>query len=137
MFAEKPRTNICYNFIGDTTSDYRYCIPEGLNVLSCGGSCLLNFNTKIISGNKTYYESLGGKVSSTFKAWGGSFGASVDYDHIEEYTESGRNVFTQSEAACCVYTADIDYFAHPKFDDGFILNVAELTEEYDPAIYRR
>ena len=77
------------------------------------------------------------KVSSTFSAFGGSFGASIGHTHIEENTEFGQNIFTESEASCCVYTAELYEFAHPPFHPNFIQGLNSLTEEYVPSIYRR
>ena len=41
---------------GSHTADYRYCTPDGLSILSCPGSCSINFHTKDIYGKHSYYR---------------------------------------------------------------------------------
>ena len=75
------------------------------------------------------------KKKTFFK--GGSFSASIGWGHVEDYTESALNIFTQSEAQCCVYTAEMFAFIRPKFHKNFIAGLGTLTEEYNPSVYRR
>jgi len=122
---------------GDTTPDYRYCTPDGLSILSCADSCSISFNTDVIYGTYSYYSKLSGSVGIGVSAGGGSFGASIGWGHIQSYTESGLNIFTQSEAQCCAYTADMYDFIMPPFHKNFIAGLGTLTEEYNPSVYRR
>ena len=101
------------------------------------GNCLFSFSTEKITGKKTYTEDLETKISTTFGAFGGKFGASVGYHHIEDNTEHYQNIFTETEASCCVYTAELYEFAHPKFHNNFIQGLNSLTEEYVTSIYYR
>ena len=80
---------------------------------------------------------LSGSVGIGVSAGGGSFGASIGWGHIQSYTESGLNIFTQSEAQCCAYTADMYDFIMPPFHKNFIAGLGTLTEEYHPSVYRR
>ena len=124
---------------GSTSQDTRYCIPEGMSVLSCRGSCLLDFSTTTIKSNKTYLENLAFKVGATgpTKMPNGSFGASFDYQHVTDNTASSLNVFTQSEASCCVYSATLYDYGHPQFHPNFLENLRNLTEDYNPTQYFR
>ena len=69
-------------------------------------------------------------------AFGAKFGASLDYNHIEEETEYNLNIFTQSEANCCAYTSDVQTFSHPDFTQNFINGLNFLSEDYEDWKYR-
>ena len=69
--------------------------------------------------------------------FGGSFGASTDYHHIEDSTEEGQNFFTQAEASCCVYIGEVFEYVYPPFHRNFLGGLSTLTDEYDEAVYRR
>ena len=123
---------------GQTTADTRYCTPDGLSMQPCSGNCLFKFDTNMIYGTYSYYKALGFKVGGSLgPIKGASFGGSIGFQHVEDYTESGYNMFTQSEATCCVYTASMYDFLRPKFHPNFIAGLATLTEEYVPYKYRR
>ena len=123
---------------GETTADYRYCTPDGMAMSTCRGNCRASFETKMIYGTYSYYKSLGFNVGGAVgPIKGASFGGSLDFGHVQEFTESGYNMFTQSEASCCVYTATMFDFLRPKFHPNFIAGLSTLTEEYVPYIYRR
>ena len=72
-------------------------------VLGCSGNCKLSFNTDVISGNYSYDEKLSGSVgigggsSVAGNKVNGSFGASIGWNHVNQMTEGGKNVFTMSE----------------------------------------
>ena len=68
---------------------------------------------------------------------GASFSASADYKHVEEETSSGENLFVQSEASCCAYTAKLHTFTPPPFHPNFLAALETLTEKYDAAVYRK
>ena len=68
---------------------------------------------------------------------GGQFGASLDYHHVENYTKSGLNIFTQSDVSCSVYTAEILEHANPSLTSDFIHDLNRLSDEYVGFIYRR
>ena len=57
----------------------RYCIPDGISVLSCVGNCDLTFQTDFIFGNYSYNENLSGKV-------GVGVGVSADILKVREYS---------------------------------------------------
>ena len=122
---------------GETSADNRYCTPDGLSVLSCDGNCAFSFNTEIIKGTHSYYNKLTTGAKFDVNAFGGAFGASQDYDHIQKYTNNGMNMFTQSEISCCVYTSELFTFTPPKFHRNFLGGLSTLTDSYDPYIYRR
>ena len=127
---------------GSASQDTRYCIPEGMSVLSCRGSCRLDFVTTNINSTKTYLKNLEHSIRVTGSwpaAWkvNGSFGASFDYHHIENNTALSQNIFTQSEASCCAYSATLYDYGHPKFHPNFIENLKNLTDDYNPSQYFR
>ena len=43
---------------GSTTQDQQHCIPEGMSVLSCGGTCVFDFSTTKMNSTKTYLDTL-------------------------------------------------------------------------------
>ena len=91
-------------YTGETTADGRYCSPDGLSILSCDGNCVFDFNTDIIYGTNSYYHKL--KIGVGLGI-GGAFSASAGYHKVEQYTESGLHMYTQTEIACCVYTTEM------------------------------
>jgi len=133
--------NAEYN--GDMTPDYRYCTPEGISLLSCSGNCALTFSTDFIYGTYSYHEDLSGKVgvgvgvSGAGNKVNGSFGASIGWNHVNDMTEKGANIFTMAEAKCCVYTSEMFEFLRPPLHKNFIAGLHTLTEEYNAAAYRR
>ena len=124
---------------GETTQDYRYCTPDGLSILDCKGSCDLNFQTDIIYGTYSYYRKLSGSVGvgGNFGLPNASFSASIGFNSIKQLTEGNMNILTQSEAKCCSYTSEMFEFMKPKFHKNFIAGLASLTQDYNPAVYRR
>ena len=120
---------------GDTTQDQQHCIPEGMSVLDCEGTCNMKFSTNIIKATRTYLETLEIFAEVVGPKVEGSFGASVDYKHVEVSTESSLNIFTQSETSCCVYSAFVKDFGHPQFDPAFVANLKALTDVFDPDLY--
>ena len=113
----------------------RWCVQS--NITNLLGNCLFSFSTEKITGIKTYTEDLETKISTTFGAFGGKFGASLGYYHIEHNTEHYQNIFTETEASCCAYTAELYEFAHPKFHNNFIQGLNSLTEDYISSVYYR
>ena len=99
----------------------------------------MNFKTDFIYGTYSYYDKISGSVGfgTGTAVKGGSFSASIGWGHIEDYTESGANIFTQSEAQCCVYTSEMFEFLRPPFHRNFIAGLGSLTEDYNPYVYRR
>ena len=67
--------------------------------------------------------------------WG--FGASIDYKHVNRSTALRKNIFTQSETSCCVYTALLKYSGHPQFDEDFVQTLNDLTDVFNPEQYFR
>ena len=64
-------------YIGSTTPDNLFCVPEGLSFESCDDSCQINFESRIILGRKAYSDALHVKVSEVGQQdVGGAFGAS-------------------------------------------------------------
>ena len=127
---------------GSASQDTRHCIPEGMSVLSCRGSCLLEFSTTRINSTKTYLKNLQNSVGVTGSwpakwAVNGSFAASFDYRRIENTTASSQYIFTLSEASCCAYSATLYDYGHPKFHHNFIDNLKNLTDDYNPSKYFR
>ena len=66
---------------------------------------------------------------------GGAFAASKDYQHVENYTKSGINIFTQSDVSCCVYTAEILKHPEPSITSELINDLRHLSDEYVTFIY--
>ena len=83
----------------------------------CNDSCQINFNSRLIEGPKSYFESLNKNyVGSANEGLlrdieGGAFGASKDYHHIENSTESGQNMFMQSDVSCCIYNTTVHFMS--------------------------
>ena len=125
------------NYEGGTTQDQEHCTPEGMSVLDCGGTCIFDFSTTIIKSTKTYLDTLEIYAGVTGKTKGGSFGASVDYKHVDTSTESSLNIFTQSETSCCVYSALLKDSGHPQFDADFVQTLNDLTDVFNPEQYFR
>jgi len=126
---------------GDMTPDYRYCTPEGISLLKCSGNCQLSFQTDFISGTYSYHEKMSGSVgvggsAGTGKV-NGSFGASIGWNHVNDMTTGGANLFTMSEIQCCVYISEMFEFLRPPFHPNFIAGLHTLTETYDEHSYRR
>jgi len=130
-------------YSGEMTPDYRYCTPDGISVLSCVGNCDLTFQTDFIFGNYSYNENLSGKVGVGVDVSGagnkvnGSFSASVGWHHVNEMTENSANMFTMSEAKCCVYSSEMFEFLRPPLHKNFIAGLRTLTEDYNFDTYRR
>jgi len=122
---------------GDMTPDYRYCTPDGISLLSCSGSCQLTFTTEFVFGTYSYHEDLSGSVGIGGGMNNASFSASVGWNHVNEMTEKSANMFTMSEAKCCVYLSEMFEFLRPPLHKNFIAGLHSLTEEYNEAAYRR
>ena len=67
----------------------------------------------------------------------GSFGASIGWNHVNDMTTGGANLFTMSEIQCCVYISEMFEFLRPPFHPNFIAGLHTLTETYDEHSYRR
>ena len=48
--------------LNEVTGDNRYQKPDGIEIGSCGGTCLIDFETSTIHGEKSYQNSLDLKV---------------------------------------------------------------------------
>ena len=114
---------------GITTADGRYCIPEGMDIVACSG-CALSFGHEFFTGAKKYSEKLGFSLGFGANVGGGSFGASIDFQHVSEETSDYANIFIHSNAACCAYVAKSQKFAHPQFSNNFLGGLDYLPEEY-------
>ena len=125
------------SYEGSTTQDQEHCVPEGMSVLDCAGTCNFYFSTTIIRSTKTYNDTLQIYAGVTGKTPGGSFGASADFKHVNTSTESKKNIFTQSETSCCVYSALLKDAGHPQFDVDFLHMLNDLTDVFNPEQYFR
>lgn len=121
---------------GKKTEDQRYLIPDHTEVNMCQ-SCLLDWDSKIIAGAKSYHDSLEVEVSAKFSGWGASFSASADYKRIEEGSTFDKKVYTGSHATCKVYCADLEIFDPPSLTTNFIKGVTNyLPRNYSKEKYQ-
>jgi hypothetical protein len=63
------------------------------------------------------------------------FGASFDYRRIENETSAGGVVYMQTQAECCAYKAEVDYFSPPPLHQDFVNAVELAPTEYDSDYY--
>ena len=124
-------------YSGETTQDGLNCIPDGLDIRSCSKSCSYTFTSRYVAGTKSYHNSLGVYLGIQGSLGNASFGASIDYKHIEESTEKETSLFTQADASCCAYTGEIFEYTMPTFHRNFVGGLKSLTELYDEGVYRR
>jgi len=118
---------------GTLTADNRYCIPEGTGIIACN-NCKLDFQSDTFTGVKKYMDRLRYHVGIQF--WlGGTFGASLDYNHVHEETTNHTNIFVGLDTSCCAYTASIQKYAAPNFTQNFLNALQTLTDDYDENIY--
>merc|ERR1719186_522471 len=126
---------------GSKTPDRRYLQPDGTSVQDCTGACSLNFESKEMSGARSYQDSLSVKASVSVEGsdvvWSGKFSASTGYNKVEEGTSSESNLYTQSTASCCSYWAQILSFKRPPLSDNFKESLGSLPEDYDEEAYLR
>ena len=74
----------------------------------------MNFDSRLIQGTKSYSESLQTHYvgsASGIEAEGGAFGATDAYQHIENFTEFGQNIFIQSDVSCCIYDTEVRFMS--------------------------
>lgn len=135
-FKHQPIFEASYSE-GNVTPDGRFKIPDGMDVISCGGDCSMQFTSKSMSGLQSYTSSLDVKASVEGSGWGAKFSASVDYRHVESSTKSSKSLFTHSEISCCAYTASILEYSPPAFSKNFLAGVKTLKTQYDQKMYRK
>jgi hypothetical protein len=120
------------------TTDNRYWVPDGTSIQPYE-ACRLSFETTEISGNKSYSDSLnvkvGVKAGYDAVTWSASFSASTDYKEVTSGSSSDYRLYTQSEAECSLYIAQLQTSNMPNLTTNFNNAVAALPTEYDAAEY--
>jgi hypothetical protein len=124
---------------GQRTVDGKYELPDGVTALQCTGDCSLQADVSSISGASSYSKLLSSKVgvdvSFGGESFGAEFGASFGYRRIENGTSAGGTVYTQAEAHCCAYKAQVDIFSPPPLTEDFVKAVELAPTEYDADSY--
>eukprot|EP01040_Poterioochromonas_malhamensis_P015989 gene15989-18032_t len=113
------------------TPDWRYWVPDGLDVKECGTYCTASFNTAVMAGSYDYQQSLDESISFSASGLGARFEASEDFQSVYEMSYTYGDVYTDASATCCVYVATILYFAPPPFTTSFQNAVALMPTTFD------
>ena len=114
---------------GKLTPDGRYCVPEATQITG-GGGCSLIFGEETYTGTKNYTDKCHAFVGFSVDLPGGSFGASIDFKHIQEDTQTYENIFTHSDATCITYVVKNLPYTHAPFSKSFQYGLQSLPEEY-------
>lgn len=119
---------------GKSTSDCRYRVPHGLQILS-DISCDISFQSKIVRNQQDLASSLSVSASVSGGGWGVSFSASAGYQKSSRSMLRGEYVFITSQARCNYYYSRLIQDDPPPFDSTFISWVEKLNSKNDLDTY--
>ena len=109
-----------------TTEDGNYLIPDGMRA-TVEASCSFDSNSKEVTGEHSYQESLKQSVSVEGGYNNGiasaSFTASVNYQSANEETVSDKRVVYYSNGQCAKYTLTVPSFDTLPLENDFIFGV--------------
>ena len=121
------------------TSDHRYEIPDGFNLIKVEG-CSLTMSSKIITGEESFQNTFGLELGIGGNIKGISFSASTSFQLINEETKENKNAYVYSKADCNVYKGEIDAYDPPLFSRSFIralelFNTRKVSFNDNPNLY--
>jgi len=123
---------------GQTTADERYSVPNGMDSLSCGGTCNMDFSSSLIAGAKSYQKQLETKVEASFGIpFIARFTASTGFKKMEQSSKAHSTLYTMTEASCCAYWVCLNSAEQPPFNNNFKTELNSLPEEYNANAYIR
>jgi hypothetical protein len=130
------RTNVFkFSYVDNqTTTDGKWQVPDKTTAIELN-ECSLEQYIKVIGDNMSYSEAIGVNVAGNFSGFNTSFQLSVDYQHVEQDTESHENVFAHVTCNCSAYDLTMHIFDHPEVDDDFVLGSQMLPAAYDEDLY--
>jgi hypothetical protein len=117
-----------------TTADGLWTIPDHVSIPGTTDACTLSSEGITCSSSSSYQTTLKADCSADFSGFGAAFSANVDYQNVQNETESVSDVFVSTKGACEVYKAYVNQDVHPPLTQEFITVGSKLPTVFNASL---